>query len=81
MAKKLTNMTWDEMQKEMSIAGSPEKISNLGKNIWEKIGSEVDFTNGAEIINVEFAIRRIHAEIKQAARIFENRTGQKIHFD
>jgi hypothetical protein len=64
-------MTWDDMQKEMSIAGSPEKITQLGKDILELIGKTIDTTNRAELINVEFMLRRQIAEIKRVQRMYD----------
>ena len=78
MAKRLINLTWAEMQAEMSIAGNPEKIGQLGNVVWDLISQTIDFTNAAELINVQFAIQRIQAEIKGEMKRYEERTGQKI---
>jgi rubrerythrin len=72
MAKKLYQMTLDEVQQEMSIAGSPEKITQLGRDILALIGEKVDRTNGAELINVEFMLKRITAEIKLYQRMYDS---------
>lgn len=73
MAKKLYQMTWAEVQKEMSIAGSPEKIAQLGSDILELIGNKIDSTNRAELTNVEFMLQRVIAEIRLAQRIYDKR--------
>lgn len=73
MGKKLSTMSWDEMQKEMSIAGNPEKIAALGKGIMETIASEMDSTNRAEMTNIEFALQRILAEIKLYQRMYDKK--------
>lgn len=64
MARKLSQMTWNDVQQEMSIAGSPEKIAGLGRKVIDLINAEVDRTNKAELINVEFMLDRVKAEIR-----------------
>jgi hypothetical protein len=71
MGKKLTQMSWDDVQKEMSIAGSPEKITNLGRDIEDFIGSKIDATNRAELTNVEFMLQRMMAEVKLWQRVYD----------
>ncbi len=61
----------------MSIAGSPEKIAQIGKDVMALV-EKADFNNPAELINVQFAIQRVQVEIKGAIRRYERRTGQKI---
>lgn len=78
MTNRLTNMTWDDVQKEMSIAGNPEKITALCKSAMDQIEQTVDMTNAAELINIEFGISRILAEVRLWKRMYEKRTGQKI---
>jgi hypothetical protein len=68
MGKKLSQMTWAEVQKEMSIAGSPEKIAELGRDIWEIMGKGIDSKNRAELTNAEFMLQRLLAEIRLAQR-------------
>lgn len=70
-------MTWAEVQKEMSIAGNPEKIAKLGQEIWEKVASTIDAKNVAELINVQIALNRVLAEVKGEQRRHDKRTGQK----
>ena len=71
MGKKLIQMSWDDVQKEMSIAGSPEKITNLGRDIEDFIGSKIDATNRAELTNVEFMLQRLTAEVKLWQRMYD----------
>lgn len=71
MAKKLATMSWDDMRKEMSIAGNPDKITQLGKGIMETIAAKMDSTNRAEMTNVEFALQRILAEVKLYQRMYD----------
>jgi hypothetical protein len=70
MAKKLSQMTWDEMQEEMSIAGSPQKITRLGRDI-EALFVAIDATNRAELTNAEFMLQRLLAEIKLLQRMYD----------
>ena len=70
MAKKLSHMTWDEMQAEMSIAGSPQKITRLGRDI-EALFAAIDATNRAELTNAEFMLQRLLAEIKLLQRMYD----------
>jgi hypothetical protein len=71
MGRQLSSMCWDDMQKEMSIAGSPEKITQLGRDIIELIGKTLDPTNRAELTNVEFMLKRINAEVKLWQRMYD----------
>lgn len=71
MGKQLVNMTWDNVKEEMSIAGSPDKITQLGSKIMTLIEEEIDWTNRAEMTNIEFAIKRINAEIKANQRRYD----------
>lgn len=71
MGKKLSQMTWADVQQEMSIAGSPEKITQLGKDILELIGKTIDSTNRAELTNVEFMLQRILAETRLVQRMYD----------
>lgn len=76
MGKKLYQMTWAEVQQEMSIAGSPEKIAQLGNEVMGLIVSKMDATNRAELINVEFMLQRVLAEIKAEQRRYDRRHKQ-----
>lgn len=70
MAKQLSTMTWEAVQAEMSIAGSPEKITQLGRDI-EALFVAIDKTNRAELTNVEFMLKRLVAEIKLMQRMYD----------
>ncbi len=65
-------MTWDDVQKEMSIAGSPEKITQLGRDIEAMLGNRVNVKNRAELINVEFMLQRLLAEVKLWGRLYDD---------
>lgn len=64
-------MTWADVQKEMSIAGSPEKITQLGRDVLELIGKTIDSTNRAELTNVEFMLQRVIAETRLMQRMYD----------
>lgn len=72
MKKKLSQMTWNDVQKEMSIAGNPVKITRLGRHIEELIMHGTDTTNRAELTNVEFMLKRLVAEVKLIQRRYDN---------
>lgn len=71
MAKKLSSMTWAEVKAEMSIAGSPAKIMQLGCEIEALLLPAIDITNRAELTNVEFMLQRLVAEIKLMQRKYD----------
>lgn len=71
MRKKLTHLSWDDVQQEMSIAGSPEKIAQLGRDIEELMMNAIDATNRAEMTNVEFMLKRLIAEVKLLQRRYD----------
>lgn len=71
MGKQLSKMTWEDVQKEMSIAGSPEKIAQLGRDIEALIGSKVDPTNRAELTNIEFMLQHMLAEVRLWQRMYD----------
>ena len=68
---KLHQMTWDQVEKEMSIAGNPDKIAQLGRNITQLIADAHDKTNRAELTNIEFMLKRVAAEIKLHQRMYD----------
>lgn len=78
MGKKLSQMTTEDVRKEMSIAGSPDKIVGIMTSVLSMIWQNVDTTNAAELINLEFAMRRVTAEVQQARKRLGKRTGQKL---
>ncbi len=77
MAKKLSQMTTEDMRREMSIAGSPDKITGLMTDIINLIASTVDLQNPPELTNTDFALRRVRAELKQWIRNLEKRNNQQ----
>lgn len=77
MAKKLSQLSTQDMREQMSIAGSPEKITNLMTEIEALIAKTIDVNNPAELINTAFALDRLKAEIKLLAGQLGKRNGQK----
>lgn len=71
MGRSLYYMSWEEIQKEMSIAGSPEKITALGRQVMTLIGTSIDATNRAELTNVELMLKVVMAEIRGAQRRYD----------
>lgn len=71
MGRKLTSMSWDKVKDEMSIAGNPGKITQLGRNIEALLLPAIDATNRAELINAEFMLQRLLAEIKLMQRMYD----------
>lgn len=71
MGKKLSQMTWVDVQKEMSIAGNPEKITILGIDTLALITSRINSKNKAELTNAELMLQRILAEIRLWKRIYD----------
>jgi len=70
-------MSTEDVKNELSIAGSPDKLIGMMGEIGD-IMAKVDQTNAAELINLEFILRRLQAETRVWIRTYENRTGQKI---
>lgn len=64
MARKLSQMTWADIQKEMSIAGSPEKIVKLGQDVHELVAKRIDVKCIPELENAQFALERVIAELR-----------------
>lgn len=71
MAKKLSTMTWDQVEAEMSIAGNPSKVTQLGRDIEGLLLPALDATNRAELTNVEFMLQRLLAEINLMQRWYD----------
>jgi hypothetical protein len=69
----LSKMTWAEVEKEMSIAGSPEKITQLGREIEALLMPAIDATNRAELTNIEFMLKRLIAEVQLLQRRYDNK--------
>ena len=76
--KKLSQMSTQELKAELSIAGSPDKLIGMMSEIGD-VMAKVDQTNAAELINLDFIVRRLHAEVRMWMKLYEDRTGQKIH--
>lgn len=81
MGRKLSKMNTEDMRKEMSIAGSPDKITALMTDINNMIWEKVNKKNIAELINVEFALDRVKAEVKLCRRKEEKRHSANIMED
>jgi hypothetical protein len=71
MGKRLSEMNWKEVEAEMSIAGNPAKVAQLGREIEALLLPALDGTNRAELTNVEFMLRRLVAEIKLYQRMYD----------
>ncbi len=77
MGRKLSQMSTADVQAEMSIAGRPEVITKKMTEIMKIVGT-IERGNAAELINMEFALQRILAEVKLWKRQYEKRTGQQF---
>jgi hypothetical protein len=77
MKKRLSELTTDDMREQMSIAGDPDKLVAMMQEM-EVVMSRVNRKNSAELINLEFVMKRLHAESIVWIRIYEQRTNQKI---
>lgn len=75
--KKLSQMSTEDVKKELSIAGSPEKLIEMMGDMGDTM-CKVDQKNAAELINLDFIIRRLRAEVRVWMKRYEDRTGQKI---
>lgn len=71
MSKKLSQMTWLEVQEKMNAIGSPKKIIELGRAIEQLLGDEVDTKNRAELSNVELMLERVLEEIRRIRRLYD----------
>lgn len=71
MGKNLSQMSWKEVQEQMSIAGNPEKITQFGREIEALLMPAIDATNRAELTNIDLMLRRLMAEIKLAQRMYD----------
>jgi hypothetical protein len=76
--KRLSQMSTEDVKNELSIAGSPDKLIKMMGDIGD-IMAKVDVTNAAELTNLDFIIRRLHAEVRLWIKAYEDKTGQKIH--
>jgi hypothetical protein len=71
-------MNWADMQKEMSIAGDPAKITQLGKDVLDLTANTIDKKNIPEYDNAVFALQRVIAELKLCRKIEYNRQHPKM---
>ena len=76
--KQIKNMTWMEVQEEMSIAGNRDRMIEAAKAMEEALQIATDLGNPGDLINAELVLKRLAAEVKTWKRIYEERTGQKI---
>jgi hypothetical protein len=81
MARKLSQMSTEDMLKEMSIAGSPGKITDLMTDIDSMIWERVNKNSIPELINIEFALDRIKAEVRLCKRKAEKRHSVRLVAD
>ena len=65
------------IREEMSIAGSPDKLIRLMKDM-RKTMSKVDKTNPAELTNIQFVLEELLKISHSWKRQYEKRTGQFI---
>lgn len=77
MAKRISQLTTADMLKEMSIAGSPEKVVGVMTEIHDLMAAKLDLTNPAELLNIEFALQRLQAEVKTWLKLLERKNNQK----
>lgn len=68
---KLHQMTWEDVEKQMSIAGSPAKIKHIGEQLEGILFPALDATNRAELTNVELMLKRLAAEIRWLQRRYD----------
>jgi hypothetical protein len=68
MAKSLYRKSWDEVMKEMSMAGNPEKMVAYGKRVYEVSVQFIDKRNIPDYINAIIALERVIAELKAAQK-------------
>jgi hypothetical protein len=78
MAKRLISLTWVDMQNEMSIAGSPEKIAKLGEDLIDLIARSININSISEVENTQFALQRVIAELKLWEKMQRDRQHLKI---
>lgn len=64
-------MSWDDVQEEMSIAGNPDTIRQIGEEILRLIVTKHDKTNRAEMTNIEFMLNRVLAEVRLWQRWYD----------
>lgn len=65
------------IREEMSIAGSPDKLIRLMKDM-RKTMSKVDKTNAAELTNIQFVLEELIKISNSWKRKYMKKTGQII---
>lgn len=78
MGRKLSTLTWADVKKEMSIAGDPDKIIQIGGDIHDLIVSRINSRSIPELENMQFALKRVLAELKLLERFQRDRQNPKI---
>lgn len=73
MKKKLLKLSWAEIQKEMSIAGEPERARKFGEAVHDLSATSMDVNNIPSVDNQIFALEKVIAELKNWKRILEKR--------
>lgn len=76
--KYLYLMTWDEVQEEMSVAGSREKIRRMGEKFMERLKAEGNLKDQAHMINALFAVEKIKSELRGIQKANTERINKSI---
>lgn len=77
MGRKLSQMGWKEVKSELSIAGDPEKMVQIGRDIHELIASRINVHSIPEVENVQFILKVVIAELKLWEKIERSRQHPK----
>lgn len=75
MGRKLSQMSWQDLKEELSIAGDPEKMIEIAKDIEALITPRMDVHNIAEVMNVQLILKKIIADFK----LWENIERKRQH--
>jgi hypothetical protein len=78
MPRGLYYKSWEDIQQEMSIAGSPEKMVHAGKMIMGAVTGIINSKNIPEHINMIFALKRVIAELEGNQRRLENEHSNAV---
>lgn len=78
MPARLSHKSIKDIKREMSIAGDPEKIVGLTKEIFETLLIYLDTKNIAELENMAFALRWLEAQVKFMVTMQRNKQHPKI---
>jgi hypothetical protein len=73
MGRKLSMMTWNDVQKEMSIAGEPERAVEFGREVYELALLSMDTYNIPSVDNQIFALERVMAGLIAWKKILQAR--------